>query len=376
MPESNPSFVSTPEDLAALVDQLACGPALRLGLDTEFHAERRYEPELMLVQLAVPDGESWIIDARSVDLHPLGPELSRHTWVAHGCRTDLFLLSRFADARPAALIDTQVMAAMTGFVFPIRLSDLATTVLQREMDRYSTLSDWSRRPLSPAQLRYAADDALIVLELADRLSKDLPAERHAWVEAAGAELLTEALTPVNTDLEWRALEVSPILDADARRVMQTLYRWRWKRAGERDQPPHHVMGVGVALDLARRRPSSLEELKANRLIPTGLAKRHGQKLVDLIRNALETEAPAPVQPAIRARRRALALWAEAVAPAHALAPSLLLPVPLAERVAADGSSAWTGWRREALGDELDAFLAGHTSLAMGATGPRVVNRGA
>jgi len=96
----SPRFIRTPEGVASVVDALGAHPGAAVGLDTEFHAERRYRPELMLVQLHLPTVGTWILDPRAVDLHPLGPTLSSRPWIAPGASTDIRLMKTATGAAP------------------------------------------------------------------------------------------------------------------------------------------------------------------------------------------------------------------------------------------------------------------------------------
>ncbi len=363
MQPSPPRHVADAASLAVLADELR--ELDRVGVDTEFHTERRYEPELFLVQLADDRGRAWIVDPKSCDLRRLGPALAGLTWVAHGASWDVALLRREAGARPARLVDTQLAAGIAGLGWPVRLGDLAATVLGERVDKGDALSDWSARPLDPAQLRYAVDDARLALRLADALRERLGARRWRWVEMAGEELVAEALAPPDPDARWRRMEVAHTFDEATRRALHALHAWRARRARDKGTPPHYVLSDALALDLARRRPRSRTELARNRRVPNGLVRRHADELLAVIREAESGEAPPVPDRAAWRLARGLHAWAAALEPELGVVADLLLPRELALRVAEAGAEAFTGWRAEAAGEALADFLKGRTRVAVG-----------
>ena len=366
-------IVDTTESLAALCESLQ--GQTRIGLDTEFHAERRYKPELMLLQLALEDGRSWIVDPLKVSLEPLGPILDSATWVCHGSIQDIALLHRATGCRPNSLVDTQILAAMCHMRFPIGLASLTDKMLGHTLSKCPALSDWSRRPLTETQRRYAAMDAKVVLELRTRLLERLPGPDYVpWVEEAGQDLVDRALAENDPDRSWKGLEIASRLDEPTRRVLHHLHVWRDGQARAKDQPPHYVISDGMVLQIARNRPRDLEEMGANRRLSSGLVRRHGTDIMRCIAEGLEDRSPAPKVATEPQRRNArmLMVWAEVMGPELGIAAGLLLPWELALRVVQRPRQFWNGWRQEATGDALNAFMSGQIRLQMGRKGPRLV----
>jgi len=365
-------IVDTSESLGELCEALQ--GVDRVGLDTEFHAERRYSPKLMLVQLAT-DNQSWVVDPLALDLAALGPILKDMQWVCHGSSRDIALMKEATGAVPSRLLDTQLLAAMCHMRFPIGLANLSDKLLGRGMSKCPALTDWSQRPLSETQRRYAATDAEIVLELADRLVDRLADPRGlSWAEQAGLELVQSSLEPPDPDRAWKTLDLASRLDEPTRRVLHHLHRWREDRAREKGQPPYFILSDGMALSLSRNRPRDLDELSANRRLPSGLLRRHGTTLLEIIARGLADSKPAPSVPTAPQRQsaRLLMAWAEVIGPKLGIAPGLLLPWGLAQQVVQRKHKAWTGWRAEAVGEALEDFISGRVRLQMSRRGPRLV----
>jgi ribonuclease D len=371
-PVGSATLILRPEQLDALVAELR--PLPLLAVDTEFHAERRYLPALLLVQLAAPDGRAWVIDPLAVPLTGLGPALDGKEWITHGGTQDVRLLHAATGALPGRLLDTQLLAGLSGLPWPARLGDLAQAVLGEPIDKGAALEDWSRRPLPPHQLSYALTDARVTLRLADAL-RSAPGARLDWAYAAGQELVNDALQ-VNTDAQWQQLEVAARLDGPARATLSALLAWREVEAEAQNIPPHQIFTNPMALDLARRAPADLGALARNRRLPPQLQKKHGAALVGLIQKA--AHAPPPPGPTVQslALSRALAVWAEIAGPALGIAAGLALPEPLRGALALHGRSALRGWRAEALGDRLVAFLDGRELISAAGGQLRLVEAGA
>lgn len=369
---SAPILLDRPEAVSALADELATVD--RLAVDTEFHSEQRYHPELMTVQLAAEDGRAWVIDARRVDLAPLCAPLSQALVIVHGGVHDVALLRRAAGWTPARLLDTQRLAGLAGSPYPARLGQLLSRWLGQPEPPSRTLSDWSQRPLDADQLAYAAADALLLLPLARRLEEEVQALGRAdWAREASLELAEEALEPARPLDAWRRWEVAPGLDADTRAVLAGLLAWRDAEARARDQPPHYLLGDSLALALARSRPRTLEELERDRRVAGGLRKRFGAALVACITRALDGPAPPPVPADAPQRVALLSAWAACRAAQTRLAAGLALPPALLQRVAEEGPAALAAWRAEALGEALAALWRGEVAVAMDQGEPRLVS---
>jgi len=365
--------LDTDTELNRLVQRIGC-PDL-LALDTEFHSERRYTPELMLVQLAVRDGPVWTIDPRKVDLALLKPILSDTAWLVHGASWDIRLVAAATGARPARLLDTQLLGAFAGLHYPARLSSLAQQALGQTVDKGATMSDWSQRPLSPEQLDYARGDVAVLFPLFDALSAQItltdarcPERRGAglaWAEAAGKELVDQALRPSDPDQRWRELDIAPDFDAPTRQALHLLYMWRESEARRRHSPPHFVLSPSIALDLARRRPRDIPGLRANRRMPQGLVKRHGAALLRILDDAQDATTPPPPVP--RPAQGVVALL-QALRSVMSLrlgiAPRVLLPRQTIHDLAAGARDQISGWRETAIAKEIHDLLSGRSALRL------------
>jgi len=346
----------------------------QVALDTEFHAERRYHPELMLLQVCAPDGTTWLADPRACDVRPIIRAVSTRNVVVHAGQEDLAILHREADTAPQVLLDVQIGAGLMGLGYPTRLQDLCARLLDQPIDKASTLSDWSQRPLSKTQLQYAVTDVRVLLPLAQRIRAELENRgRVGWAEAASVEMATQATRPHTTRHSWSDWEIAPRMDAQTQATMKAIFEWRDARGRDKNQPPHFMLNDGLVLDLARRRPPTVQQLMGNRRVPGGLVRRYGEDLIRIIHQAqLEDLVPVAV-PTLPQRQvaNALEVWARVQADVTGIASKLAMPRAVALAIAAQGIEALTGWRSEALGEALNAFLDGEIGVYMGPDGPQL-----
>ena len=354
-------FIST---IAALREAVARAAGAReLAVDTEFHTERRYRSELMLIQLRADAEEPLLVDPRAgLPLTELGPLLATAPVVVHGGQADAVLLREATGVRPNIVFDTQVAAACAGEPYPARLQDLVWRYLSLQLDKAWTLSDWGRRPLAPEQLEYAAEDVLVLGALRLRLTERLDALGTRDVAAlATREVLARALDGEEDMLAWRAVNGAHILDGREAAALQQLAAWRQSEARARDVPRHSVLSDGMLLDLARRRPAGQDALRANRRLPSSVVKREGAALLDAVARAAGTRID-PLQPWPRAWAD-LARAAGRVSEARTgVAVDLLLPDRVLKKLY-DGEAPGD-WRDEVLGRDFFEFLAGRGSIRM------------
>lgn len=351
-------LIRTPDALDAALAEL--GAAEQIAVDSEFHPEKAYFPKVMLLQLRADDHAPLLVDPLApLDLTPLGPVLSSRELLVHGGQADLGILVRQCGARPTRAVDTQVLAAFAGLGWPRRLQDLTAAVLGHPLDKGETLSDWGRRPLSPEQLRYAADDVVVLRPLVQALWARVDGygnRDHA--QAALAEVAAAALGPPDDRRLWRRVPGAHLLADRERAALAALAAWREQRARAIDQPPMQVVSDAVLLDLARRRPDTIERLRDNRRMPAQVWRQHGGALLDCIRSATEAAAPAPLRRSVQAD--AVRLAARAAAEPRGMSGEFLLDDGELEYIF--GKTTYPSWRRRALGENFEKFLDGGLSI--------------
>lgn len=273
MAAKNIPLITTTDLLAAFCARAAKYPYVTV--DTEFLRERTYYSKLCLVQLAYPgegvDGdEAILLDplAEGLSMEPLY-ELFRDAGVVkvfHAARQDLEIFCVDADLIPAPLFDTQVAAMVCGFGEQVGYETLVRKIAKASLDKSSRFTDWSRRPLTDAQMTYALADVThlrtIYEFLAARLDKT---GRRAWVEEEMAVLTDPATYRVNPEAAWERLKMrtsSPRFLA----IAKELASFREAFAQDRNIPRSRVYKDDALMELASTKPTSHQDLGKSRLL--------------------------------------------------------------------------------------------------------------
>lgn len=374
------TWVDDDDALARLVARLRDEPAY--GLDTEFHRERTYWPRVGLVQLSWPDGVA-LVDPLAVDLTALADLLDGPgTMVTHAADQDLEILERSCGRGPRALFDTQIAAGFCGLGSP-SLGALVERVLHIRLAKARRLTDWTRRPLAPDDLDYAADDVACLLDLHRELvTRAEAAGRLDWVRDECEERLHRDRSPQDPDTAWWRLKGAGSLRGRARGVAQTVAAWRERRARELDRPPRTVLPDLALLGVVHRPPRTREELAAVR----GLEGRRLRD--DVARELLEAVTAGLGLPEAELRLPAGERLDRALAPAVTLlaawtgqraaelgldAALLATRADLEALLRGDPDArAARGWRRELVAEPARRLLAGELVVALEAGGHRLV----
>ena len=260
-----PHWITDPAALDALID----APPAIIGLDTEFVRERTYWPQLALVQIAAGDaapGDGILL------VDPLAPGIpaalakllsdTRVLKIMHSASEDLVALKYACNALPQPLFDTQVAAALCGVAAGIGYQRLLQDLLGISVDKGETRSDWLRRPLSPSQLHYAADDVLHLDALHRTLSARLDAQqRMPWLEEDCARMLSNAALDEGERWPHQSMRSAQFLDRDGQIRLLRVLRWRDAYARDHDRPRTWILDNELAQSLARTPPRDQAELQ-------------------------------------------------------------------------------------------------------------------
>ncbi len=377
-----PSLITATAPLAALCGRLAT--ELFVTVDTEFMRERTYWPELCVVQLAGA-AETAVIDALapSIDLEPLGELLANPavTKVFHAARQDVEIFLERFGAVPVPLFDTQIAAMVAGFGDQVGYDGLVASLTGGHIDKAHRFSDWSARPLSPAQLAYAAADVTHLREVYTKLRARLEAEqRLGWVAEEMAALAEPATYRPDPETVWERLR-----PRSSNRRMLGLLRaaaaWREREAQRINIPRQRLIRDESLLELASTAPATTEALARIRGVSRGFAEgATGQSLLAALAEAgRQPEAELPDRgPARETKRPSPALVAllkvllADKAETHEVAPRLLASSEDIDRLAGEERPdipALHGWRLTVFGEDALALKQGR--IALGVAGRRV-----
>jgi ribonuclease D len=364
----------------------------RLAIDTEFVSERRYQALLCLAQVAVPDPtapggvRTEVLDplVGEVDFAPVARVLADPAIevVVHAGRQDVAILRRTWRTEVRNLFDTQVAAGFLGLGNQEGYESLVRKVTGVRLKGAEGFTRWDRRPLSPQQLEYAADDTRMLIGLGDELERRLSERgRLDWAREE-CRALEEASDERSTDRVYDRLPRLNRVGDRGRAVALELVEWREGVAQGMDRPASFVLHDQALIELARRAPKDRRGLEQIRGLPPQTLHRRGEELVEVIaRGRRRPPPPPPPEPPRRDPADApLVALAQALVRHRSLESGVaveliatqaeLTSLVLALRRGGDGDHLRVahGWRRELVGEELRELIAGRRSLSVGPDG--------
>lgn len=350
-----------------------------LCVDTEFHRETTYWPQLCLIQAAVPGFEA-LIDPLAGDLD-IGPFLhlladERRVKVFHAARQDLEILNRLIGHPPGPVFDTQIAAMALGLGDSISYDSLIQRVLRRQVDKTSQFTDWTRRPLSETQRRYALGDVTHLrdayLEMRDALETR---GRISWVEAEMAELEDPGNYDTDPAKAWQRLKMRRNTKNYAA-IVAAVAAWREEVAQTLDRPRRRILKDEAIHEIAEQKPTTEKAFERLRAVPTGFIRsRHAEGLLDAVTAAVEEpEAYAPDLPRRRQNPQVpagapemLKVLLKHVSDENDVVPRLIANAAEIEQIARGDDPAtlkpMAGWRYELFGQKAQALLSGKLALS-------------
>jgi len=371
-------WVRTGEELERLVTELRGGRTV--ALDSESDSLHHHREKVCLVQVAAEGGRTWLIDPLALrDLRPLAPLIAdpEVTKVFHGADYDVTTMKRDFGFTFAGLFDTMIAARFLGLP-AVGLQAVAQSELGIALSKDSQKDDWSRRPLTPTQERYAREDVRHLHTLKERLADRLTEQgRLAWVqeECEAVSALPAAQRRSEPDA-WQKIKGVRQLPPRAREVVKHVVAWRDAMAEETDIPAFRILNTEALFALARNPPRDEAALRGVRAIWPRW-RRQAPALLSAVERALATPeselAAMPssprspqVPPETKRRIDVLRAWRTEEAGQLALDISIVLPQRLLEKVAEanprspaqlERIEGLRRWRVSALGDSLLRALA-------------------
>ena len=242
-----------------------------ITIDTEFLRERTYYSKLCLVQLAFPGDENAVIVdtlVNNLDLSPLY-EIFRNqniVKVFHAARQDLEIFYLDSGVFPFPIFDTQIAAMVCGFGDQVAYETLVRQLAKQTLDKSSRFTDWSSRPLTDAQKKYALADVTHLRIIYEILSKRLiKTGRVEWVNEELKNLISPATYDIDPKNSWKRLKTK----SNSRRflgLIASLAEFRENYAQSKNIPRNRVIKDDALLELASNKPKNLDELSKSRLL--------------------------------------------------------------------------------------------------------------
>jgi ribonuclease D len=370
------NLITTTADLAAACERMSRHTFVTV--DTEFLRETTYYPLLCVAQMATSE-EAVVIDALAQDLD-LAPffELMANEGVLkvfHAARQDIEIVWHQAKLVPRPIFDTQVAAMVLGYGDSISYDQLVQRITGDVIDKSNRFTDWSRRPLSAAQVTYAISDVTHLREVFVSLSADLQSRgRSEWV-GEEMEILTSPDTyRADPETAWERLKTR-VRKPRELSVLMEVAAWREREAQSRDVPRGRVLKDEAIGDIAMHAPTTTERLASLRSLPRGFERsKWGAEIIEAVKRGLArdlSELPRLDKPRQGVNGSAtvelLKVLLRMASEQHGVAAKVIATVEDLERIAIDDRAdvpALHGWRREMFGEQAIALKRGRLALAV------------
>ena len=362
-------------DDASLAEHCAAWQALPfVALDTEFMRVDTFYPIAGLLQVSGGDGAYLIDPLRISDWRPFAALLEAPglVKVLHSCSEDLEVFLRLTGSLPAPLFDTQLAAGYLNLGFSMGYSRLVQALLDIELPKGETRSDWLQRPLSELQVRYAAEDVSHLVEVYRALMARLAPQKVEWILEDGAELVANLGREVVPEDAWRDAKLAWKLSRQQQAVLRALCAWREREARARNQPRNRILREHSLWPLARTQPDNLVALARIEDMHPKTVRQDGETLLQLIREAAALppeqwpEAlPEPLPIEASALLKKLRAVGQREGERLDIVPELMLRKKTLEALLKSGypngpyqlPDSLRGWRRELMGQALLDCLA-------------------
>jgi ribonuclease D len=347
-------------------------------VDTEFLRESTYYPVLCVAQMASRD-EAMVVDclAKTIDLQPFYDLMANEAVlkVFHAARQDIEIVWHRAGLIPHPIFDTQVAAMVLGYGDSISYEQLVQRITGDTLDKSHRFTDWTRRPLTDAQLTYAVSDVTHLRDVYLKLSTDLERRnRTDWVMREMEVLTSPSTYQMEPERAWERLKTRVRKPKDLA-VLIEVAAWREREAQARDVPRGRVLKDEVIGDIAVHAPTTPEKLAHLRSIPKGFERsKWGSDILAAVERGLARDPKTVPRmerttsaPNGAATVELLKVLLRMTSEKHGVAAKVIATVDDLDRIAADDGAdvpALKGWRRQLFGESALALKHGKLSLAV------------
>jgi len=369
-------LITTTEELAITCERLARHPFVTI--DTEFLRETTYYPLLCVAQMASSD-EAVVIDALApgIDLKPFFELMAneRVLKVFHAARQDIEIVWHRANIIPHPIFDTQVAAMVLGHGDSISYDQLVQRITGDTLDKSNRFTDWTRRPLSTAQINYAVSDVTHLREVYTALVADLGRRgRTDWMDDE-MEILTSPDTyRADPERAWMRLKTR-VRKPKELAILIEVAAWREREAQSRDVPRSRVLKDDTIGDIAVQAPTAPERLASLRSLPKGFERsKWGEGILEAVQRGLARDPKSLPQidrpkmaPNGAATVELLKVLLRMTSERHGVAAKVIATVEDLDRIAGDDEAdvpALKGWRRELFGERALDLKHGRLALAI------------
>ncbi|VAX12319.1 Ribonuclease D [hydrothermal vent metagenome] len=367
-----PLYIDNQTALEKLCKELKSAP--HIALDTEFLREKTYSARLCLIQIATEQSIACIDPFKLDSLDPFMEILfDRHILkILHSARQDLEIFHDLSGKVPGPIFDTQIAATLLGLPDQCGYATLVKQLLNIELDKTQTRTDWSRRPLDVAQLDYAADDVRYLIQLYPLMLQQLKTSgREDWLSDDFLSLETPDIYQLPLDNLWKKVSGHARLKGKQLAIVKQLAIWREKSARAQDLPRKWILADDVIIALARIAPEHPQQMEKIRGLDNSRSKNRGEEILAEIKTA--RDMPKEQWPLIATKKTSkeedvivdlLMSVLKFLAQKNGISPAILGTRKDVEKLLTKESqpALMQGWRKHIAGKMLEELLEGQQLL--------------
>ena len=368
-------FISNRESFRAFIERASSSSFL--AIDTEFLREKTYYAKLCLLQIAT-ENEVAIIDPFKVgSLTPLAAlfEDEAIVKVFHACDQDIEILYHEIGVAPKPLFDTQVAAALLGHPKQVGYGALVHSICGVTLKKADSFTDWSVRPLTDSQIKYAADDVIYLAKMYGPIVEKLEkAGRLSWLKHDFDELSNLERFTVDPRKRFRHLKRGNQLTRKQLSAARELAAWREQRAESRNIPRKWVMTDEQIVEICKRESRTIDDLFLVRGVREKLSTRDAREVVALLCKGMDlpedewpttgrsdrSERNVDVEVGLMGALLHLRAREAGVAPQAIASTSDLAALARGHK---EDNELLRGWKYELVGKEFEQLLGGKIALS-------------
>ncbi len=375
--------ITTSQELRKRVDALK--KESFITIDTEFLREKTYYPLLCLIQIA-GEKDVFAVDslAKDIDLTPIWEILDdpKIVKVFHACSQDIEIVLHEHHKVPQSVFDTQIAAQILGYGENIGYGNLVTKICKVSLDKSSRHTDWSKRPLSEKQIKYALSDVTYLRDIYLTLKEQLESrERVLWFEEEMEKLSDPNCYIPHHDDAWKKLRIKSGSD-EYLSIVKELATWRELRSQLVNKPRNWVMKSDAILEIASIVPKKDKDLDNLRFFKTSKSDVR-EEILAAVERGLSSKPPKLIKKKILPKGAGplvdlLKVLLKTQCDYHDIAPSVVASIENLEKIATvtdlcknhPDIPPMHGWRYEIFGKFAIALSKGE--LALSAENSRII----
>lgn len=366
-------YVDNNEKLQQLCESIKDAPLLII--DTEFIREKTYRAKLCLIQIATDNIIACIDPIALDDLSPLMEIINDESKikVLHAARQDYEIFYDMNNILPKPLFDSQLAASLLGYGEQVGYGSLVEKLIGVQLDKAHTRTDWSKRPLSEAQIRYASDDVFYLRQMYPLLKQHLKDQgRENWLDQEFASLCQPELFITRPENAWSKVKGINRLRPRQLAAAMNISEWREEMAIKKDRPRRWILPDDILLAAAQLLPKDLSQLETIANIKRATIENSGKIILSCVKKALELDQDN--LPSVKKAKRLtpdqeiiadlLMTQIKLVAKEQSISPANIANRKMVEKIIQGEKDVplLSGWRYQLAGEKVLSLLSGEIGL--------------